>query len=129
MIDTTNTTPSQNSFDGFYFTAASNEFVEGQPLILEFFVFNDELKDVPIDHNGYSLAFFKITPNGIVLNDVFDAILLDPMVYIKNLIGSNLFGCVVRKTDKTGAWIQTYLDSVHKKIDEIKKQITKEYGK
>jgi hypothetical protein len=45
-------------------------------------------------------------------NDAFEAILGDPESYIKNLVGAGLYGCVVRKTTKTGKWFENYLFSV-----------------
>mgnify|MGYP000338725195 CR=1 FL=1 len=49
---------------------------------------------------------------GLEFDDAFEAILGDPESYIKNLVGAGLYGCVVRKTTKTGKWFDNYLTSV-----------------
>ena len=45
-------------------------------------------------------------------DDAFEAILGDPESYIKNLVGAGLYGCVVKKTTKSGKWFEDYLTSV-----------------
>jgi hypothetical protein len=45
-------------------------------------------------------------------DDAFEAILGDPESYIRNLVGAGLYGCVVRKTTKSGKWFEDYLTSV-----------------
>jgi hypothetical protein len=58
-------------------------------------------------------------------NDSFEAILGDPQNYVKNLTGTGLYGCVVRKTTKSGKWFEEYLTSVTGSviIDDLKKII------
>ena len=103
----------EETFDGFWFLPCDEE-----GLNLSFFTFKDEYGGgTPIGGNqlgdNYHLAFFKENEEGLPeFDDAFEAILGDPESYIKNLVGAGLYGCVVRKTTKTGKWFEDYLTSV-----------------
>ena len=103
----------EETFDGFWFLPCEEE-----GLNLSFFSFKDEYGGgTPIGGNqlgdNYHLAFFKENEEGLPeFDDAFEAILGDPESYIKNLVGAGLYGCVVRKTTKTGKWFDNYLTSV-----------------
>jgi len=103
----------EETFDGFWFLPCEEE-----GLNLSFFSFKDEYGGgTPIGGNqlgdNYHLAFFKENEEGMPeFDDAFEAILGDPESYIKNLVGAGLYGCVVRKTTKTGKWFDDYLKSV-----------------
>jgi hypothetical protein len=103
----------EETFDGFWFLPCEEE-----GLNLSFFSFKDEYGGgTPIGGNqlgdNYHLAFFRENEEGLPeFDDAFEAILGDPESYIKNLVGAGLYGCVVRKTTKTGKWFDDYLKSV-----------------
>jgi len=103
----------EETFDGFWFLPCEEE-----GLNLSFFTFKDEYGGgTPIGGNqlgdNYHLAFFKENEEGLPeFDDAFEAILGDPESYIKNLVGAGLYGCVVRKTTKSGKWFEDYLTSV-----------------
>ena len=103
----------EETFDGFWFLPCDEE-----GLNLSFFSFKDEYGGgTPIGGNqigdNYHLAFFKENEKGMPeFDDAFEAILGDPESYIRNLVGAGLYGCVVRKTTKTGKWFDNYLTSV-----------------
>jgi hypothetical protein len=103
----------EETYDGFWFLPCDEE-----GLNLSFFTFKDEYGGgTPIGGNqlgdNYHLAFFKENEEGLPeFDDAFEAILGDPESYIKNLVGAGLYGCVVRKTTKTGKWFDDYLKSV-----------------
>jgi len=103
----------EETFDGFWFLPCDEE-----GLNLSFFSFKDEYGGgTPIGGNqlgdNYHLAFFKENEKGMPeFDDAFEAILGDPESYIRNLVGAGLYGCVVRKTTKTGKWFDDYLKSV-----------------
>lgn len=103
----------EETFDGFWFLPCDEE-----GLNLSFFTFKDEYGGgTPIGGNqlgdNYHLAFFRENEEGLPeFDDAFEAILGDPESYIKNLVGAGLYGCVVRKTTKTGKWFDNYLKSV-----------------
>ena len=113
----------EETFDGFWFLPCDEE-----GLNLSFFTFKDEYGDGdPIGGNqlgdNYHLAFFKENEEGLPeFDDAFEAILGDPESYIKNLVGAGLYGCVVRKTTKTGKWFEDYLTSVKDSVivDNVK---------
>ena len=113
----------EETFDGFWFLPCDEE-----GLNLSFFTFKDEFGGgTPIGGNqigdNYHLAFFKENEEGMPeFDDAFEAILGDPESYIKNLVGAGLYGCVVRKTTKTGKWFDDYLTSVKDSVivDNVK---------
>ena len=113
----------EETFDGFWFLPCDEE-----GLNLSFFTFKDEYGGgTPIGGNqlgdNYHLAFFKENEEGMPeFDDAFEAILGDPESYIKNLVGAGLYGCVVRKTTKTGKWFDNYLTSVKDSVivDNVK---------
>jgi len=110
------------TYDGFFFTPG----VEEDELELSFFDYNEEnLKNAEKVENTdigdkYHIAFFKPNDEGLVeFDETFEAIFADPVTYIKNLTGSQLFGCVLRKTTQSGKWFDNYLiffnDSIYQK--------------
>ena len=103
----------EQAFDGFWFLPNDDEGLK-----LSFFTFGEDLAGgTPIDSTDlgdtYHLAFFKEDDEGMpVFDDAFEAVLVHPETYIKNLNGAGLYGCVVRKTTKSGKWFEDYLTSV-----------------
>jgi hypothetical protein len=85
---------------------------------LAFFSFKDEMKDAkPIESSEmgdkFHLAFFTSDEEGApTFEDSFEAILADPIVYINNMIGTGMSGCILRKTEKSDEWWTEYLDYV-----------------
>ena len=101
------------TFDGFWFLPCDEDGLK-----LSFFTFNEEFGGgTPIGNSSigdvYHLAFFKENEEGMPeFDDAFEAILGDPESYVKNLVGAGLYGCVVKKTTKSGKWFEDYLTSV-----------------
>ena len=101
------------TFDGFWFLPCDEDGLK-----LSFFTFGEEFGGgTPIGNSSigdvYHLAFFKENEEGMPeFDDAFEAILGDPESYIKNLVGAGLYGCVVKKTTKSGKWFEDYLTSV-----------------
>lgn len=61
----------------------------------------------------YQIAFFKEDGEGNpVYDDHFEAIIGDPETYLKGLGGCGLYGCMVKKTDKSVRWFEDYLNKV-----------------
>lgn len=101
------------NYDGFYFVPMDNE--EELNYKLAFFKFQDEYANsIPVDSgNTFHIAFFKQNEEGLPqFDDSFEAILTDPVVYINNLLGSDLSGCILRKTNKSEKWFAEYLDYI-----------------
>lgn len=103
--------PAKDEYDGFYFLPGDNE----GDLTLAFFKFNGETDyGKPIESNDmgdkFHIAFFRRDANGYpVFDEHFEAIFVDPTTYIMNLVDTNLYGCVLRKTEKSQTWWEEYL--------------------
>jgi|APGre2960657373_1045057.scaffolds.fasta_scaffold00314_23 hypothetical protein len=110
------------SFDGIYFLP----FVKkGEELGLTISYFNFNTKALheapPIENTNfgdkYYIAFFKRDDDGnAAFDDSFEAILGEPDTYIKNLAGAGVYGCIVRKTAKSGKWFKNYLKRTIKDV-------------
>ena len=121
-----------SKFDGFYFVPDYDDFEENYKLA--FFNFKEEwTKAEPIEESEmgfkYHMAFFKENEEGVPeFEDAFEAILVDPLVYIKNLVGSGISGCIVKKTEQSDNWWTEYLDFItngtfKKKVNEALKSL------
>jgi hypothetical protein len=102
-------------YDGFYFLPGDDE----DEMSLSFFEFDGKLagsKKVASNNalgDIWHIAFFTKSDDGTpVFDDTFEAILANPEVYIENLCGTGLYGCVLRKTDKSVKWFEDYLNKV-----------------
>lgn len=72
----------------------------------------------------YHIAFFKDDENGVpYIDDMFEAILGDPMQYISNLVGSNLYGIFLRKTENSTEWFKDYVTLIMANMDEFKQRM------
>lgn len=102
----------EKNYDGFYFLPGDEEGA----MNIAYFDFTDsQYKGEPIEAaehgDKYHIAFFKLAGEKPVFDEHFEAIFSDPVVYVKNLLGSGLYGCVLRKTDKSANWWSEYLTS------------------
>ena len=113
---------SSTDYDGIYFLPGDEE---GE-LVLSYFNFNDEMAGgVPVETTSfgpkYHIAFFQRGEDGKpFFDESFEAILGDPATYIKNLTGSEIFGCVVKKTTKSDKWFDSYLKRTNEEIEKLK---------
>ena len=112
---------SSECFDGFYFlpTKSDNE------MHLAFFKLKDENLGVPVKTNSigdmFHVAFFRPGKDGHPeFDDEFEAIFSDPVTYVKNLIGANIYGTFLRKTEKSGEFWKEYLDDAKSKCNMSK---------
>ena len=107
-----------SKFDGFYFIPDHDDFDGNYKLA--FFNFKEEwTKANPVEESEmgykYHMAFFEEDEEGMPkFDDAFEAILSDPLVYIKNLVGTGLSGCIVKKTEQSENWWTEYLDFITK---------------
>jgi len=103
--------PDAKDFDGFYILPHKQD----DGLRLSFFDFNDDFeKGKKIDHTSlgdmYHVVFLKQGEDGNPeFDDHFEAIFADPEVYVKGLLGANVYGCMVRKTENSWKWVEEYL--------------------
>lgn len=103
-----------SEYDGFYFLPHGKY---GEDLKFSYFSLKDDDKGTPVGGNDfgdmYHVVMFKEDKDGFpVFDDAFDAILGDPQKYVENLLGAELYGCVLRKTDKSNKWLEDYLTRV-----------------
>jgi len=107
-----------SEFDGFYFVPDYDDYDGNYKLA--FFKFKEEWTDAkPVDKSEmgftYHMAFFKEDEEGMPqFDDAFEAVLSDPLVYIKNLVGSGLSGCIVKKTEESENWWTEYMEFITK---------------
>ena len=107
---------SSECFDGFYFlpTKSDNE------MHLAFFKLKDENLGVPVKTNSigdmFHVAFFRKGDDGLPqFDEEFEAVFSDPKVYVRNLLGANIYGTFLRKTEKSGEFWKEYLDDAKSK--------------
>ena len=114
-----------DEYDGFYFLPPDEEDADYDDLKMVFFTKeNKTLDDVStkMPNNGYwfHVVFVKEDDEGKPKFDSnFEAIFLDPIEYVKGLIGSNLYGVILKKTEKSKEWIDKYIDDTEQKITEL----------
>jgi hypothetical protein len=108
---------SKDEYDGFYFLPGD----EDGDLNLAYFKFKpgeefeaDPVKDSPMG-DTYHIAFFRRDANGDpMFDDAFEAVFADPSIYVGGLVGADLYGCVLRKTEKSAKWWEEYLTRAQK---------------
>jgi len=107
-------TKKSHEFDGIYFLPHEDE--EGnEGLLISYFDFKNEMANgMPIEGTAigpkYHIAFFKKDDEGNpAFDETFEAIIGDPGKYIENLTGAGIYGCVVKKTNKSQKWFDDYL--------------------
>jgi hypothetical protein len=63
--------------------------------------------------NKYHIILFRENEKGTVIDpDKFEAILLEPLEYISELIPQHWFGIIARKTEKSGKFIDNLFDKM-----------------
>lgn len=112
--------PKDLKYDVIYFLPTEDE--EGnEGLKYQFCDLKEEDVGTPIEQSSmgdkWHLVFFSEDEEGLPrLDDNFEAILVDPATYLHGLLGAGVYGCVVRKTDKSQKWVDNYLDKVLKTV-------------
>jgi hypothetical protein len=104
---------------------------EDDGIKLSYFDFKDDFnKGEKVGGNAmgdmYHVVFITQDNEGDpVFDENFDAIFVDPVEYVNNLLGADLFGCVIRKTDKSEEWLKKYLTRIKEssKLRNIKSEI------
>jgi len=112
----------REDYDGFYFLPGDDD----EELNLSYFKFKEEaFKGKPVGSSTvgdmYHVAFFSRDDLGNPkFDDTFEAIFADPSVYIKGLVGSNVYGCILRKTEKSQEWFDEYLERALTKLHAVR---------
>jgi hypothetical protein len=132
MILSTKDLSGNFSYDGCYFSFTDNDEEDEKPKDpLSYFTINTNkvlpnvLSSTHPVGDTFLMAFLKFDEEGIpVFDGMSEAILGDPDVYMRNLAGSGLFGCIVRKTPRGEAWFdEHYVQNAHKVIDMAKNRL------
>ena len=112
-----------SEFDGFFFTPVDND----NQIDLSFFRIKSREIGQPIESTKmgdmFHVAFFRQGETGHPeFDDEFEAIFADPKTYVKNLIGSQIYGTFLRKTEHSGKFWRDYLNDAKKrcKINKLK---------
>lgn len=104
-----------SEYDGFHFTPPESE---EKGLRFDFFTLIDDYangqKIDTTDHGDcWLVAYVKADDDEkIYLDDIFEFVIEDPLNYIHSLIGTGVYGCIVRKTDKSIKWFNNYVENV-----------------
>lgn len=116
-------------FDGFYFLPQK----DSSNMVINYFnLTDDSVKGKPIDAHKlgdmYHVAFFKMLDSGLPeFDDAFEAIFADPVFYIqKNIVGANLYGCILRKTENSHKWWNEYLKTCKEKCVKLSEDLKNE---
>lgn len=111
---------SQQEYDGFYILPGDDEEDPGG-INITYFKFTEkefiEAKPIETTTMGdkYHVAFFRKDVNGDpMFDDSFEAIFADPSIYAQGLVGAQIYGCVLRKTEKSTKWWKEYLTRAQK---------------
>ena len=113
-------------FDGFFFTPG----IEDNELKLSFFEFNDTefSGGIPLDTTAvgdtYHIAFFKPDDEGVpIFDESFEAVFSNPETYVSGLVGTDFFGCILRKTTTSGKWFNDYLARTKESVIMFKQSL------
>lgn len=112
--------PKDLKYDLVYFLPHENE--EGaEGIKFQFCELPPDELGTPIEQgimgDKWHLIFFNEDDEGLPrLEDNFEAILVDPATYLQGLLGAGVYGCVIRKTDKSQKWVDDYLDRILKTV-------------
>ena len=114
-----------DDYDGFYFLPPDEKDVDCDDLKMMFFTKENKTPEdmsTKVLNSGYwfHVVLFKEDDKGKPEFDSnFEAIFLDPVEYVKGLIGSNLYGVLLKKTEKSKEWIDNYIKDTEQKIIEL----------
>ena len=108
-------------YDGFYILPGDEDGLK-----LSYFDFMDDFdkgKKVGGNEMGdmYHVIFMKAGDDSLpMLDDHFEAIFAHPETYVRNLLGAEIFGCFVKKTENSYKWVDDYLKRTLKRVTMLK---------
>ena len=114
-------------YDGFYILPGDDEGIK-----LSYFDFIDEFdKGEKVGGTAvgdmYHVIFMKPGKDNLPeLEDHFEAVFAHPETYVRNLVGADVFGCFVRKTENSWKWVDNYLKNTLARVTLMK---MKKYAK
>jgi hypothetical protein len=108
-------------YDGFYILPGEDDGIK-----LSYFDFQDDFnKGEKIGGNAigdmYHVIFMKAGDDSLpILDDHFEAIFANPETYVRNLLGADIFGCFVKKTENSYKWVDDYLKRTLARVTMMK---------
>ena len=108
-------------YDGFYILPGDDDGIK-----LSYFDFNDDFeKGEKVGGTSvgdmYHVIFMKCGEDSLpILDDHFEAVFAHPETYVKGLLGADIFGCFVRKTENSYKWVDDYLKRVLGRVTMMK---------
>jgi hypothetical protein len=115
-----------NEYDGFFFTPFENDDGD-EGVTFKFFCHNKDsrgeevIPENPLGKTWHVVLFNeKGQDEDDYDTDYFEAVLGSPEEYATNLSRHNIFGCIVKKTDKSKVFVDSYLESIRDAISEFK---------
>jgi hypothetical protein len=111
--------PKPADYDGFYFLP---DLQDDDTTQFHYFTFNNvEVRGQKVKVNDfgdlYHVVLFKTNEENVpILDETFEAVFIDPIVYAKNLSDMNIYGCVLRKTNTSPNWIENYLTNYKNRV-------------
>jgi hypothetical protein len=108
-------------YDGFYILPGDEDGLK-----LSYFDFKDDFdKGEKIGGNEmgdmYHVIFMKPGKDSLpILDDHFEAIFAHPETYVKNLLGADIFGCFIKKTENSWKWVDDYLTRTLARVTMMK---------
>jgi hypothetical protein len=114
----------KRKYDGFHFLPDPEQ---EDSFIFQFFHLTNtsevDISDEPIGGNNlgdmFDVLLMKEKEDGVELYDIFQAIFADPEVYAEGLVGSNVYGTFVRKTEISKVWWENYVEKTKVMIDKV----------
>jgi hypothetical protein len=110
-------------YDGFHMMPSDDD-----KITFSFFKINEKyLQGETIGKSSvgdnYNVLLLKHDSEGVHINDVFEAIFSDPVVYAERLVGMNLYGTFVKKTEESQKWFNDYLTETKEKVIMLNSKI------
>lgn len=113
---------SVQTFDGFHLTPGEGE----DEVRFDFFEFTEDMGDLiegtKLGHM-YHVILFKTEEDSVRIEDSFEAIFADPVVYARSLPEANIFGTFVKKREKTKDWINVFLNMTEMKLQLLNQKM------
>lgn len=108
-------------YDGFYILPNDDDGLK-----LSYFDFKDDFdKGEKVGGNEmgdmYHVIFMKCGKDNLpILDDHFEAVFAHPETYVKGLLGADIFGCFVKKTENSYKWVDDYLKRTLARVTMMK---------
>lgn len=104
-------------FDGFYFTSTVNDDEEDDISVM---FFNHDESEEHIKNSEGKNFYHVVMFDGEEYDCEYEAIFYDPFVYLRNLIGTNTYGCFLKKSKTSREWVQEFVKNAKITMEKLK---------